>query len=90
MCAGETSGGQAGLAVVRTLGFVIVGRPLGLVRLGSVPDAKDVEIGLLATELRVPQNIAGPATHCGHMAPSRHEPNHRAVRPRSPPSEISR
>jgi hypothetical protein len=39
--------------VVRTLGFVIVRRVLGLVGLGPVPDAKDVEIAVLRHQLMV-------------------------------------
>src|SRR5689334_23556269 len=39
--------------VVRTLAFVIVRRVLGLVGLGSAPDAKDVEIAVLRHQLMV-------------------------------------
>ncbi len=39
--------------VVRTLAFVIVRRVLGLVGLGPVPDAKDVEIAVLRHQLMV-------------------------------------
>lgn len=39
--------------VVRTLAFVVVRRVLGLVRLGSAPDAKDIEIALLQHQLMV-------------------------------------
>jgi putative transposase len=39
--------------VVRTLGFLIVRRVLGLVGLGSAPDAKDVEIAVLRHQLAV-------------------------------------
>jgi hypothetical protein len=37
---------QAVVMVVRTLAFVIVWRVVGLVGRGSVPDAKDIEIGV--------------------------------------------
>jgi hypothetical protein len=37
--------------VVQTLAFVIVRRVLGLVGLGSEPDAKDIEIGVPRTRL---------------------------------------
>jgi hypothetical protein len=43
---------QAGVVVVRTLGFVIVRRLLGLVGLGPAPDVKDVEIAVLRQERR--------------------------------------
>ena len=49
--------------VVRTLAFVIVRRVLGLVGLGSAPDAKDIEIAVLRHQLmvlrrpRVPQLV---------------------------------
>jgi hypothetical protein len=39
--------------VVRTLAFMIVRRVLGLVGLGSNPDAKDVEIAVLRHQLMV-------------------------------------
>jgi hypothetical protein len=39
--------------VVRTLGFLLVRRVLGLVELGPVPDAKDVEIAVLRHQLVV-------------------------------------
>jgi putative transposase len=39
--------------VVRTLAFVIVRRVLGLVGLGSAPDAKDIEIAVLRHQLMV-------------------------------------
>ena len=39
--------GRLTVMVVRTLAFVIVRRVLGLVGLGSAPDAKDVEIAVL-------------------------------------------
>jgi putative transposase len=39
--------------VVRTLAFVIVRRILGLVGLGSAPDAKDIEIAVLRHQLTV-------------------------------------
>src|SRR5215213_9266365 len=39
--------------VVRTLAFVVVRRVLGLVGLGSAPDAKDVEIAVLRHQLMV-------------------------------------
>jgi putative transposase len=39
--------------VVQTLAFLIVRRLLGLVRLGSAPDAKDVEIAVLRHQLMV-------------------------------------
>jgi hypothetical protein len=45
---------QVGVVVVRTLAFVIiVRRLLGLVGLGPVPDAKDVEIAVLRHQLMV-------------------------------------
>jgi len=44
---------QVGVVVVRTLGFVIVRRLLGLVGLGPAPDAKDVEIAVLRHQLVV-------------------------------------
>jgi len=39
--------------VVRTLAFVVVRRVLGLVGLGSAPDAKDIEIAVLQHQLMV-------------------------------------
>jgi putative transposase len=39
--------------VVRTLVFVIVRRLLGLVGLGSAPDANDIEIAVLCHQLMV-------------------------------------
>src|SRR4051794_19865400 len=39
--------------VVRTLAFVILRRALGLVGLGPVPDAKDIEIAVLRHQLMV-------------------------------------
>src|SRR3954464_15847261 len=39
--------------VVRTLAFLIVRRILGLVGLGSAPDAKDIEIAVLRHQLMV-------------------------------------
>jgi putative transposase len=39
--------------VVCTLAFVVVRRVLGLVRLGSAPDAKDIEIAVLQHQLMV-------------------------------------
>jgi putative transposase len=39
--------------VVRTLGFLLVRRVLGLVGLGSAPEAKDVEIAVLRHQLVV-------------------------------------
>ena len=39
--------------MVRTLAFVIVRRVLGLVGLGSAPDAKDIEIAVLRHQLMV-------------------------------------
>ena len=39
--------------VVRTLGFMIVRRVLGLVGLGSAPDAKDIELAVLRHQLMV-------------------------------------
>src|SRR5450755_142953 len=41
------------VVVLRTLGFVIVRRLLGLVGLGPAPDAKDVEIAVLRHQLAV-------------------------------------
>jgi putative transposase len=45
--------GRLTVMVVRTLAFVIVRRVLGLVGLGSAPDAKDVEIAVLRHQLMV-------------------------------------
>ena len=39
--------------VVRTLAFVLVRRVLGLVGLGSAPDAKEIEIAVLRHQLMV-------------------------------------
>ncbi len=39
--------------VVGTLAFVVVRRVLGLVGLGSAPDAKDIEIAVLQHQLMV-------------------------------------
>jgi hypothetical protein len=39
--------------VVRTLGFLVVRRVLGLVGLGPAPDDKDVEIAVLRHQLQV-------------------------------------
>src|SRR5437763_1940104 len=50
--------------VVRTLAFVIVRRILGLVGLGSAPDAKDIEIAVLRHQLMVVRRqVADRATH---------------------------
>jgi hypothetical protein len=47
--------------VVRTLASVIVRRVLGLVGLGSAPDAKDIEIAVLRHQLMVvPRQVARP------------------------------
>jgi len=43
--------------VVRTLGFLIVRRVLGLVGLGPAPDAKDVEIAVLRHQLLVLRRV---------------------------------
>src|SRR5262245_47016834 len=45
--------GRMGVMVVRTLAFIVVRRVLGLVGLGSSPDAKDVEIAVLRHQLMV-------------------------------------
>jgi hypothetical protein len=45
--------GRIGIVVVRTLGFLIVRRVLGLVGIGPAPDAKDVEIAVLRHQLVV-------------------------------------
>jgi putative transposase len=50
---GGYGGGRLAVMVVRTLAFVIVRRVLGLVGLGPVPDAKDVEIAVLGHQLMV-------------------------------------
>jgi putative transposase len=42
-----------GIVMVRTLGFLIVRRVLGLAGVGSAPEAKDVEIAVLRHELMV-------------------------------------
>jgi hypothetical protein len=39
--------------VVRTLGFVIVRRLLGLAVLGPAPDTKDIEVAMLRHQLAV-------------------------------------
>jgi putative transposase len=39
--------------VVRTIEFLVVRRVLGLVGLGSAPDAKDIEIAVLRHQLMV-------------------------------------
>jgi putative transposase len=39
--------------VVRTLGFLVIRRVLGLIGLGPAPDAKDVEIAVLRHQLVV-------------------------------------
>jgi hypothetical protein len=45
--------------VVRTLAFLIVRRVLGLVGLGSAPDAKDIEIAVLRHQLMVVRRQVG-------------------------------
>jgi hypothetical protein len=46
-------GGMIVAVVVRTLGFLLVRRLLGLAGLGRTPDAKDVEIAVLRHQLMV-------------------------------------
>src|SRR3954454_1207799 len=45
--------GKLSVLVIRTLAFVIVRRVLGLVGLGSAPDARDIEIAVLRHQLMV-------------------------------------
>jgi hypothetical protein len=52
---------RAGVVVVRTLGFVVVRRLLGLICLGAAPDAKDIESAVLRHQLVVLQRqVARP------------------------------
>lgn len=50
---GRCLAGKLTIVLVRTLGFVIVRRLLGLVGLGPAPDVKDVEIAVLRHQLMV-------------------------------------
>jgi hypothetical protein len=51
--------------IVRTLGFLIVSRLLGLVGLGPSPDARDVEIAVLRHQLAVlSRQLARPREGC--------------------------
>ena len=62
--------GRLTVMVVRTLAFVIVRRVLGLVGLGSAPDAKDIEIAVLRHQLMVVRR---------QMARPRYAPSDRVV-----------
>jgi putative transposase len=62
--------GRLSTVVVRTLAFLIVRRVLGLVGLGSAPDAKDVEIAVLRHQLMVVRR---------QVARPRHQPTDRMV-----------
>jgi hypothetical protein len=66
--------GRIGIVVVRTLGFLIVRRMLGLIGLGPAPDAKDVEIAVLRHQLVVLRRQVAPPS------PLRRRP----ARPRHP------
>jgi hypothetical protein len=71
----HNDGGKIRVVVVRTLGFLIVSRLLGLVRLGPSADARDVEVAVLrhqlagASPLRQCQSDAGPVSSLYRFVP---------------------